>query len=230
MTQRPNFPNRLGDRQPTTPDVQEYHDLGATKAFKPTTWATDCPTPQSFSSHYPTPAPPALRSPMYAPTRQSTGSPALYNSPYATGPSMPPMAMFSQQRVNQQHVLARIQSLLHDTLHSWPHQEILILSKYLLSHVVPLSIKGQLGPHGLVCVQDIFMTIGHEGARSYMALAINAPGEVKVLLKGVAEDIGVERWKDNEAGVECLRQGFDNVAVDEWRKVSRGLNQVMERR
>jgi hypothetical protein len=138
--------------------------------------------------------------------------------------------------ITPSHVSTRIQSLLETTLIGWQPHPIVMLSTQLVNHVVSLSTNGYLGPKGLLSVKDIFMTIGHQGPKRYMALAVIAPSEVMVLLRGNAEDVGigdlvydVVEGRMGTARLEWLRQAFHNAAVDEWSRVREAMERSVRR-
>lgn len=74
------------------------------------------------------------------------------------------------------------------------------------------------------------MTIGHQGPKRYMALALNAQDGVRVLLRGGASDVGigdlvydVVEGRMGTARLEWLRQAFHNAAVNEWIRVREAM-------
>jgi hypothetical protein len=144
------------------------------------------------------------------------------------GPSQPILP--PPDCITPSHVSARIQSLLETTLLGWQPQDIVMLSTQLVNHIVSLSRNGYLGPKGLLSVKDIFMTIGHQGPKRYMALALNAPDGMRVLLRGDASDVGigdlvydVVEGRMGTARLEWLRQAFHNAALNEWIRVREAM-------
>ncbi|KAH7083812.1 hypothetical protein FB567DRAFT_529969 [Paraphoma chrysanthemicola] len=227
---------------------------------------------------------------MHAPSRESTASPAPFQSPYSSGASSPHMvysqpappvqgqtSIYSQVQgapvtrtptqppspapptpnpaspshlISTTSISTRIQSLLAPILVNFQPNALVLLSTSLTNQIVQLSTRGRLGSTGLLSTDDIIMTIGHEGLTRYMALAVQARGEVKVLLRGTGQDVGIgdlvwdvdggegQRFGGKEvptggrgwakepgvlgvgtARLEWLRQGFYNVAVDEYNRL-----------
>lgn len=93
----------------------------------------------------------------------------------------------------------------------------------LISKIIHLGQNGSLGPHGIQTLEEIFMVIGHDGSKKYMALAVMAPLKLCVLLRGTSEDLEGKEPLDDQKSMEWLRQGFHNVAVDEFNRAQQGM-------
>jgi hypothetical protein len=94
------------------------------------------------------------------------------------------------------------------------------LSSTITNRLVTLGTAGKLGACGLETVNDIFMVIGYEGDMSYMALAVIAPEELRLLLKGPNTDVGGKDALNDPQALEWLRQGFHDVALSEWETIA----------
>jgi hypothetical protein len=122
-----------------------------------------------------------------------------------------------------------VQTLLRFALPEFNISQNVMLSMSLVSRIIHLGQNGALGPHGIQKLDEIFIVIGHDGLKKYMALAVMAPVSLCVLLRGTSEDLeGKEPLVDRKS-MEWLRQGFHNVAVDEYNRLQRSM-QVPARR
>ena len=63
------------------------------------------------------------------------------------------------------------------------------------------------------------MVVGYEGTKRYMALAVNAPGRLDILIKGAAVEAENRDALVNERFMEELRLGFYSVATNEWQRL-----------
>ena len=97
------------------------------------------------------------------------------------------------------------------------------LSMSLISKIIHLGQTGSLGPHGIQTLDEIFMVIGHEGSKKYMALAVMSPVKLCVLLRGTSEDLEGKEPLVDQKSMEWLRQGFFNVAADEFNRSQQGM-------
>ncbi|KAH7067428.1 hypothetical protein BKA63DRAFT_607291 [Paraphoma chrysanthemicola] len=93
--------------------------------------------------------------------------------------------------ISTSSISERIQSLLAPILVGFQPNALVLLSTHLANQIAHLSTRGRLGPSGLLSTDNIFMTIGNEGVTRYMALAVQAHGEVRLLLRGTGQDVSI---------------------------------------
>jgi hypothetical protein len=118
---------------------------------------------------------------------------------------------------------AHVQDLLRYKLPEFNMPQTVILASSLVNRIIHLGQNGRLGPYGLGHLDNIFLCVGHEGAKKYMALALIGKGQSCVLLKGTSEDLEGKEPLEDEKSMEWLRQGFFNVAVDEYNELNRAM-------
>lgn len=169
----------------------------------------------------------AAHMPWLGPTMPSQGP--IQQTQYQTQ-YQPPIQPYPppQPSISFEGLCKRIRDLLHDTLppyQRWEVTEILTLSANLANQVISLGKRGSLGPAGLSCYSDIFVVVGYEGSipneNRYMALAVMAPDQLKILLRtGAYACKGMDVVRE-EKMLAHLRQGFHNVAVDALMVVKR---------
>jgi hypothetical protein len=138
-------------------------------------------------------------------------------------------------------ISARVEEMLHPRLPTWaPHNIVLLGGKspnlrlitftnlpiVHLSHtIIARGRAGILGPHGLSSLEDIYMVIGYEGTKRYMALVVNAPSRLDILVRGTAIEAENRDPLVNAGFMEELRVGFYEVATSEWQRLDWHLKQ-----
>jgi hypothetical protein len=210
MSPRYSSPEQSLERRLMEAIMAEYHQLIVAGHCNPSTHMTLPPVP-------------------YANARTTSSAPSLTFGPasYASEwPTTQPSASVQQSEtvttdsIPHDMIVARIQALLEDKLPTWDTPYIVTLSSRLANDVIKLGGRGHLGSYGVSSVEDIFMVIGHEGPRHYMALAVHAPNSMRILLQGQSNYMdGADPLKDSEK-MEWLRQGFNSNALKEWQKIT----------
>ncbi|KAL5115566.1 hypothetical protein ACEQ8H_006542 [Pleosporales sp. CAS-2024a] len=190
------------------------------------------PAPRAPSPHTPMPR---LASAHYHPTHAHYTAqlkPNPYGAKAFKAASLPPPPPPTLPQMTSSMLTTRIHTLLSPHLHEFTDPNLSTLSTALSDRVIHLGRNGHLGPHGLQNLKDILMVVGHEGGNNkYMALAVVGLGKVWTLMRGAGEDMNEKRLtmylegktggKDGDGGLEWLREGFFNAAVDEWKRVCR---------
>jgi hypothetical protein len=128
--------------------------------------------------------------------------------------------IYTPGSITYEMIATRIQCLLQDKLTACHMSVLATLSSTITNRLVTLGTAGKLGACGLETVNDIFMVIGYEGDMSYMALAVIAPEELRLLLKGPNTDVGGKDALNDPQALEWLRQGFHDVALSEWETIA----------
>ncbi|KAH3951307.1 hypothetical protein HBI56_090130 [Parastagonospora nodorum] len=181
-------------------------------------------------AHAPSPYTAHPTAPQLAPTSQNNIPQSTYGPfPGAHGYASQPQILLTPDSITRDMLASRVQTLLRLALPEFNISQNVMLSMSLVSRIIHLGQNGALGPHGIQKLDEIFIVIGHDGLKKYMALAVMAPVSLCVLLKGTSEDLeGKEPLVDRKS-MEWLRQGFHNVAVDEYNRLQRSM-QVPARR
>jgi hypothetical protein len=180
----------------------------------------DPPVNPTYAAHGPQSAMPRLASSDIDPNLVSHPS---YNPAHTSVFHQP---TYTPESITYEMIATRVHLLLQDKLTACHMSVIATLSSTITNHLVSLGTAGKLGSCGLSSVKDIFMVVGHEGAMDYMALAVIAPVELRLLLKGPNTDLeGKDALKDPQA-MEWLRQGFHNVALSEWEMIAAGMKGI----
>ncbi|KAF1940052.1 hypothetical protein EJ02DRAFT_467622 [Clathrospora elynae] len=196
------------------------------------------PSRSSTTSPIPT-APPrfdasrmVIPSAAYAPQ-----SPVHHPNPMASHmpvfPSRPPSVLQHLMRpdsITREMIFYRIKVLLTDSLPQWAGNTdgklaIQHLTQLMVNTVIGHGRGGYLGPQGLSKVSNIFMCIGHEGARHYMCLAAASQwGDIIVFLKGeLREKDGKDPMHDAEM-MDMVQAGFDKKALQAYNKIKEGMS------
>ncbi|CAO2655301.1 Nn.00g103650.m01.CDS01 [Neocucurbitaria sp. VM-36] len=150
----------------------------------------------------------------YAPPLLPPGT----HMPLLAPQSTPTQLLLSPDSITREMIIERIYNLLQDKLPKWSHPTAINdLARRLAFVLIDFGRRGGFGPHGLSRLSDIFMSVGHEGTKHYMALTVNpGVGDVQLLLKGdLREKDGKDPLHDKEL-MEMLRDGFDQEAVRQW--------------
>ncbi|KAH9877922.1 hypothetical protein J1614_003139 [Plenodomus biglobosus] len=116
--------------------------------------------------------------------------------------------------ITREMIQARLAELLESQIPSFNSYAITKIAIHLTQVVISAGQSGKLGPRGLSKLTDIFTSIGHEGKKHYMCIAISAPGagHVQVLLMGdLCEKEGLDPLLDDEL-MEMCRKGLEDVA------------------
>jgi hypothetical protein len=106
---------------------------------------------------------------------------------------------------------------------SFPDFHVMTFTNHVtvhLSHtIIARGQAGLLGPHGLSTLEDMYMVIGFEGSKRYMALAVNASSRLDILIKGAAVEAEARDPLVDDRFMEELRVGFYHVATSEWQRL-----------
>lgn len=173
----------------------------------------------------PTPAPglPRPYPPSYSskrlPTQTTSGIPhasgsSQYHARPLTDPQHAAHLLLTPDSITREMIQARLAELLESQIPSFNSYAITKIAIHLTQVVISAGQSGKLGPRGLGKLTDIFMSIGHEGKKHYMCIAISAPGagHVQVLLMGdLCEKEGLDPLLDEEL-MEMCRKGLEGVA------------------
>ncbi|KAJ4362443.1 hypothetical protein N0V83_010536 [Neocucurbitaria cava] len=124
----------------------------------------------------------------------------------------------SPDSITRDMIVDRIYGLLQGELLQWDKETALKdLAKHLASVLIEIGRRGNLGPHGLSRLSDIFMSVGHQGTTHYMALTVNPGiGDIQILLKGELREKDGKNPLHDEGQMEMLRDGFNREAVRQW--------------
>jgi hypothetical protein len=123
-------------------------------------------------------------------------------------------------------IVARVQTLLQDKLKNWDIAGIVMLSSGITNFIISLGQKEKLGPYGISSLKDIVLAVGHEGTMTYMALAVKAPVEMRVLLHGQNTNLEGRNPLKDKVAMEWLRQGFHNSAMYEWQILNDAMRSI----
>ncbi|OAL05538.1 hypothetical protein IQ06DRAFT_212341 [Phaeosphaeriaceae sp. SRC1lsM3a] len=138
-------------------------------------------------------------------------------------PPPPEVIIPTSDSITRESIAIRLQSLLSTNLPGWISRHIVHISTSLTERIVSLGKNGDLAPHGIGSVDDIFMVVGHDRGYHYLALAVTAPIALKVLMKGPSYSLdGMDPLRDQQS-MEILRRGFGDVAFKEWSRASEML-------
>jgi hypothetical protein len=212
-----------------------YEGLIDTGFIKHPTYITlpTAPSPHAPKASSRSPSPPASGSESEQTIPGSDSSEKTISAPGSPERTMPatgtsPRAFLHVEQpellntadITHSSIAARIETLLLDKLSKWTVPQIAALSSHLAVKVIILGKKGSLGPQGLGSLKDIFMVVGHEGAQHYMALAVTAPGDLEIVLKGLNSDKKALKLSEAPEEMELLTQGFNESARVEWQKMN----------
>ncbi|KAF2825742.1 hypothetical protein CC86DRAFT_293691 [Ophiobolus disseminans] len=108
----------------------------------------------------------------------------------------------------------------------WTANNLTMLATSLANSIIFLGRSGQLGPDGLSSYSDIFMVIGYEGKGPcrYLGLAVMAPVQLRILMRTGSYDVrGRDPMRDRDC-LQHMKDGFHNVAMDQWKTVQESIN------